>query len=87
MATITLSRALAECLEALEENEQSLESHLERYPQYRQELRSLLQVAIALKATRREKQPSPMFIIGLKKKLLKTRPKAMKGGEAYRRAR
>jgi len=74
-------------LEALEENEQSLESRLERYPQYRQELRPLLQVALALKAARRDKQPSPMFVIGLKKKLLKTRPKGTKGGEAYRRAR
>lgn len=86
MAAISLSRALAECLEALDEGK-SPESCLERYPPYRQELRSLLQVAQALRAARREKQPSPMFVIGLKQRLLKAGRKVRKGGEAYRRAR
>lgn len=72
MKTVPLSRALAESLEALESG-QSLESCLERYPQYRDELRSLLQVALTLREARKAKQPPPNFIDDLKRRLSEAR--------------
>ncbi len=69
---ITLSRALAECLEAIQEDGGSLDECLERFPQHREELRPLLEVALALQAARKEKQrPSPMFVLGLKERLIR----------------
>jgi|GEM_PF-1796824 len=64
-ATTMIGRALADCLDVLDSSEQ-LEECLEKYPQYREGLRPLLEIALAL---HRELQPSPQFIIGLKKRL------------------
>lgn len=80
MATITLSRALAECLEALQERDEGLEECLQRFPQHREELRPLLEVALALQAARgREKRPSPLFVLGLKERLTR-KAKSSEGG-------
>ncbi len=69
---ITLSRALAECLEAIQEDVGSLEECLKRFPQHREELRPLLEVALALQTARKEKKrPSPMFVLGLKERLIR----------------
>ena len=82
MNTTTLSRALAECLDALAQGDQSLESCLERYPRYREELRSLLQVALALREARKAKQPPPTFIDDLKQRLIEARRKDLKDGNS-----
>lgn len=71
LPTITLSRALAECLEGIQEHDESLEDCLRRFPQHREELRVLLEVALALQASRKETRPSPSFVVRLKKRLIK----------------
>ena len=68
---ITLSYALAECLEAIGERGESIEKCLRRFPKHRRELRPLLEMVLALQAERgEEKQPSPMFVLGLKERLI-----------------
>ena len=72
MPTITLSHALAECLEGIQDRDESLEGCLRRFPQYREELRALLEVALALQDTsRKETRPSPLFVLQLKERLMK----------------
>lgn len=68
MATTTLSRALADCMEFLREGE-SLEACLQRYPEYRERLRPLLEVARALEARQPDPKPSLYFLVELKSKL------------------
>ena len=71
MPTISLSHALAECLEGIQEHDESLEECLRRFPQHREELRVLLEVARSLQASRKETRPSPLFVIQLKERLIK----------------
>ena len=71
LPTISLSHALAECLEGIQERDESLEECLRRFPQHREELRVLLEVARSLQASRKETRPSPLFVIQLKERLIK----------------
>ena len=72
MPTITLSHALAECLDGIQDHDESLEGCLRRYPQYREELRVLLEVALALQDTsRKETRPTQSFVVQLKERLIK----------------
>ena len=84
LAPVSLSRALADCVEAIEGGEQ-LERCLERHPQYREHLRPLLEVAQTLRGNRPEAQPSPYFIIDLKERLTRTPGERPKGDEAGRK--
>lgn len=68
MTATTLSRVLAECLEAIERGE-SMERCLANYPEYGEELRALLELAVALRRTSTEPQPSEEFLRELRKKL------------------
>ena len=68
MATTTLSHALADCMEFLREGE-SLEACLQRYPEYRERLRPLLEIAQTLEDRQSEVAPSPYFLNELKLKL------------------
>ena len=68
LPTTTLSRALADYMEYLREGE-PLEACLERYPEYRERLRPLLEIAQALEGGQPEVAPSPYFLIELKSKL------------------
>lgn len=83
MATTTLSRALADCMECLREGE-SVEACLKRYPEQREELRPLLKIAQALRDHQPEVAPSPYFLTDLKSKLITEKGK---GGEAGRKRR
>lgn len=86
MATTTLSRALAECLECLQEGE-SLEACLDKHPEHRESLRPLLEIAKTLRDHQARAAPSPYFIVQLKSKLTKGSSKNRKGGEAHRKRR
>ena len=68
LPTTTLSRALADYMEYLREGE-SMEACLERYPEYRERLWPLLEIAQALEGGQPEVAPSPYFFIELKSKL------------------
>lgn len=81
MGTPTLDRALADSLECLGKGE-TLEACLDRYPEYREPLRSLLEVARALMAHRQAALPSPRFVTRLQSKLTREARKYQKGGEA-----
>ena len=81
MASTTLSHALVKCLEALEDGE-TLEHCVDKYPQYRESLRPLLKVALALRAAQPTGQPSPYFVIRLKEQLTRNQSRTAKGGEA-----
>ena len=81
LASTTLSHALVRCLEALEDGE-TLEHCVDKYPQYRESLRPLLEVALALRATQPPGQPSPYFVIQLKEQLTRNQSQTAKGGEA-----
>ncbi|MBI1885690.1 MAG: hypothetical protein HYS09_05185 [Chloroflexi bacterium] len=65
------------------EREDVLEECLDRYPQFREELEPLLEVAVRISAARRDVRPSPLFLIELKKQLNQTETK---GGDPYRGA-
>jgi len=71
-------------MELLREGE-SLEACLERYPEYRERLRPLLEIAQTLEGRQPEVAPSPYFLVELKSML--TREKNTKGGEAHRKRR
>ncbi len=88
MATITLSHALADCLDALREGE-SLKACLNRYPEHRERLRPLLEVAQTLhrEEYQQEATPSPDFVADLKSILTEEMSKNRKGGGAYRKRR
>ena len=86
MAIATLSRALADCLESLREGE-PMEVCLERYPDHRERLRPLLEIAQGLQDHQPEVAPSPYFLIELKSKLTSEEEKSRKGGEAHRKRR
>ena len=47
----------------------SMEACLKRYPEYRERLRPLLEIAQALQGQQPEVAPSPHFLIELKSKL------------------
>ena len=81
MASTTLSHALVKCLEALEDGEK-LEHCVDKYPQHRESLRPLLEVALALRAAQPAGQPSPYFVIRLKEQLTRSQSRTAKGGEA-----
>ncbi len=68
LATTTLSHALADCMEFLREGK-SLKACLQRYPEYRERLRPLLEIAQALEGRQPEVAPSPYFLTELKSKL------------------
>ena len=55
---------------------------MDKYPQYRESLRPLLEVALALRATQPAGQPSPYFVIRLKEQLTRSQSRTAKGGEA-----
>ncbi len=88
MATITLSHALADCLDALQEGE-SLKACLDRYPAHRERLRPLLEVAQTLhrEEYQQEATPSPDFVADLKSILTEEMSKNRKGGGAHRQSR
>jgi hypothetical protein len=83
LATTTLSRALADCMECLREGE-SVEACLRRYPQQREKLRPLLELAQALRDHQPEVAPSPYFLTDLKSKLITGK---LEGGEVHRNRR
>lgn len=87
MATVSLTRALAECVEAMEEGGERLERCLERYPQYREHLRPLLEVAQSLRGNQPKARPSSYFIVDLKKRLRGNPDERPKGGEAGKKRR
>jgi hypothetical protein len=62
-----------------------LEDCLERYPQHRDSLRSLLEVAQTLQEHQLMATPSPHFVVDLKAKLTNESSKNRKGGEADRK--
>ena len=86
MATITLSHALADCLDAIQEGE-SLKACLNRYPEHRERLRPLLKVAQALHREKYQEEatPSPDFVGDLKSVLTEEMSKNRKGGGEYRK--
>jgi len=88
LATITLSHALADCLDALREGE-SLKACLDRYPEHRERLRPLLEVAQTLyrEEYQEEATPSPYFVVDLKSILTEEMNKSRKGGGAHRKSR
>ncbi len=88
MATITLSHALADCLDSIREGE-SLKACLNRYPEHRERLRPLLEVAQTLhrEECQEEATPSPDFVVDLKSILTEEMSKSRKGGGAYRKSR
>ncbi len=88
MATITLSHALADCLDALREGE-SLKACLDRYPEHRERLRPLLEVAetVYREEYQEEAAPSPYFVVDLKSILAEQMSKSRKGGGAHRQSR
>ena len=88
MATITLSHALADCLDAIQEGE-SLKACLNRYPEHRERLRPLLKVAQALHREKYQEEatPSPDFVGELKSILTEEMSKSRKGGGAHRKSR
>ena len=85
LATITLSHALADCLDALREGE-SLNACLNRYPEHRERLRPLLEVAETLhrEEYQAEATPSPDFVGDLKSILTEEMSKNRKGGGAHK---
>ncbi len=88
MATITLSHALADCLDALREGK-SLKACLDRYPEHRERLRPLLEVAQTLHREKYQEEaaPSPYFVVDLKSILTEEMSKNRKGGGEYRKSR
>ncbi len=86
MATITLSHALAACLDALREGK-SLKACLDRYPEHRERLRPLLEVAQTLHREKYQEEaaPSPYFVVDLKSILTEQMSKNRKGGGEYRK--
>ena len=86
MADITLSLALAECLESLREGK-TLEACLEKYPEHRETLAPLLAIAQSLQDHQAPAMPSPYFLVDLKSKLTIEASKTRKGGEADRKSR
>ncbi len=88
MATITLSRALADCLDAMQDGE-SLNACLNRYPEHGERLRPLLEVAQTLHREKYQEEaaPSPYFVVDLKSILAEQMSKNRKGGGAHRQSR
>ena len=88
MANITLSHALADCLDAMQDGE-SLNACLNRYPEHRERLRPLLEVAQTLhrEKSQEEAAPSPYFVVDLKSILKEQMSKNRKGGGAHRQSR
>ena len=85
MATITLSHALADCLDSIQEGE-SLKACLNRYPEHREQLGPLLEIAQTLHRGeyQEEPAPSPGFVVDLKSILADEMSKNRKGGGAHR---
>lgn len=69
MATLVL--ALADCLEALEEDSESLEACIAKYPDYREELDILLTLAVILRRGPAESEPGDSFLEDLRSRLMK----------------
>lgn len=65
-----LINALGECLEALDRGENNIEALADRYPQVRQELRLLLEIACRLRQDGIDPKPSPSFLLQLRRQLL-----------------
>lgn len=70
-------------MECLREGE-SVEACLRRYPEQREKLKPLLELAQALQDHQPDVAPSPYFLIDLKSKLITEK---VKGGEAHRKRR
>ncbi len=64
-----------------------MEACLDRYPEHREPLRPLLEVARVLMAHREAALPSPRFLIDLQSKLTKEASNYKKGGEAHKSSR
>ena len=86
MATITLSHALADCLDSIQEGE-SLKACLNRYPEHREQLGPLLEIAQTLhrEEYREKATPPPGFVVDLKSILAEEMSKNWKGGGEYRK--
>lgn len=69
LAGITISHVLADCLDALDAG-QSLEECLDRYPRHRQQLRPLLETALALEEAPVTAEPGPQFVSQLRDQLM-----------------
>jgi len=69
----TLVRALGECLEALDRGETNIEALVECYPQVKQELRPLLEIAGKLREQGADGNPSTSFLLRLRRQLLDNR--------------
>jgi hypothetical protein len=82
LATDTLSHALADCLECIE-NGEDVEACLDRYPEHRASLQPLLEVARALQEHRLDSTPRTSFIDELKTILTNTPSSNQKGGETH----
>ncbi len=80
MAAITLSHALADCLESLKVGIQ-LEACLDKYPEYRERLRPLLEVAQRLETPQADPKPSAHFLTDLETILTTESNRSPKGGE------
>lgn len=63
--------ALADCLDALEKDPERLEAYARKYPRFQEELRSLLQVAAALRRLPEGAEPRVDFLRELKSRLLR----------------
>ena len=77
LATIVL--ALADCLDALEKGPERLEAYVRQYPEFREELAPLLQLAADLKRLPEGATPTDDFVRDLKSRLLKEFPAGSDG--------
>ena len=84
MAAITLSHALADCLESLRVGV-PLEACLDKYPEYRERLRPLLEVAQRLETPQPDPKPSAHFLANLETTLTTKQNRSQKGGEVNRK--
>ncbi len=68
---LALARVLEECLQAMEQGETDLDGLVERYPEAREEIRPLLEIAQQLRRRRAAGAPLPLeFREELRDKLL-----------------
>jgi len=67
---VSLSVALADCLQAVEERGETIDGCVSKYPHHRKELQALLEVAQALGSGQGKPRPSSTFVLSLKKQLV-----------------
>ena len=68
----SLAEALAHCLDTIGKGERDIEGCLAMYPQWEQELRSLLVLALAVRSLSEEAEPSPGYVEQTKAHILST---------------